>query len=120
MTFYQVGKRVIDIVGSIFLIILFSPIMLITAIHIKRVSPEGPVLADIPLRQGKDGKEFRFFKFRSMIPNAHQWLLNHPDIYEKYKQNSYKIEASEDPRIIPGVYSCENIALMNFLNFLMC
>jgi lipopolysaccharide/colanic/teichoic acid biosynthesis glycosyltransferase len=102
MNFYQVTKRIIDILGSIFFIILFSPIMIITAIHIKRVSPEGPILADIPLRRGKDDKEFRFYKFRSMIPNATQWLLDHPDLHEKYKQNNYKIEASEDPRVISG------------------
>ncbi len=102
MTFYEVSKRALDIVGSIFGIILFSPVMLITAIHIKRVSPEGPVLANIPLRQGKGDKQFRFYKFRSMIPNAHQWLLDHPDIYEKYKKNNYKLNAEEDPRIIRG------------------
>ncbi len=102
MTFYHIGKRAIDIVGALLGIIFSAPIMIVTAIHIKRVSPEGPVFADIPLRQGKDNKEFKFFKFRSMIPHAHQWLLDHPDIHEKYKANGYKIEAEEDPRIIPG------------------
>jgi len=91
MTLYEVGKRLIDIVGSIAGILLFWPIMLVTAIHIKCVSPEGPVLADIPQRRGKGGKEFTFLKFRSMIPNAHQWL-----------KNNYKISAEEDPRVIPG------------------
>ncbi|HOM77751.1 sugar transferase [Patescibacteria group bacterium] len=122
MTFYHVGKRLLDIFGSIFCIVIFSPIMILTAIHIKRVSPEGPVLADIPLRQGKGGKEFRFLKFRSMIPNAHQWLLDHPDIYEKYKCNNFKIGAEEDPRIIPGgvfmrKYSVDE--LPQFFNVLM-
>ncbi len=102
MTFYDTSKRIMDITGSIVGILIFSPIMLITAIYIKVVSPNGPVLADTPKRAGKGGKPFRFLKFRSMIPNAHQWLLNHKDLYEKYKANSYKIEAEEDPRIIPG------------------
>ena len=102
MTFYEVGKRLMDIIGSLIAIILFWPIMLITSLHIKRVSPDGPVLADLPKRMGKDKEEFTFFKFRSMIPNAHQWLLDHPDFHEKYKANSYKIPAEEDPRIIPG------------------
>jgi lipopolysaccharide/colanic/teichoic acid biosynthesis glycosyltransferase len=102
MTFYETGKRIIDVVGSLLGIFLFWPIMLATAIHIKRVSPEGPILADMPKRCGKGGKEFTFFKFRSMIPHAHQWLLDHPEFYEKYKKNSFKIAAEEDPRIIPG------------------
>lgn len=101
-TLYLIGKRTLDIVGSIIGIVIFSPVMLVTAIHIKLVSPEGPILADIPFRQGKDGKKFRFFKFRSMIPNAHQWLLDHPEFHEFYKANNYKIESEKDPRIIPG------------------
>ncbi len=102
MTLYKVGKRLIDIVGSIIGIFLFWPLMLVTAIHIKRVSSKGPVLADIPKRRGKGGKEFTFLKFRSMIPKAHQWLLDRPKLHEEYVKNNYKIAAEEDPRVIPG------------------
>jgi len=71
----------------------------LTALYIKLVSP-GPVFADIPKRVGRNGKKFRMYKFRSMIPNAHKWLLRHPELYEEYKRNSYKLE--NDPRIIKG------------------
>ena len=97
--FYEITKRLIDIVGSIVGLVIFSPVMILTAIYIKIVSP-GPVFADIPHRVGKDGKEFRMYKFRSMIPNAHEYLLRHPDLYEEYKRNSYKLP--NDPRIIRG------------------
>jgi lipopolysaccharide/colanic/teichoic acid biosynthesis glycosyltransferase len=100
MTFYDFGKRVIDILGSLVGIVAFFPVMLITALYIKIVSPKGPIFADIPKRVGKGGEEFKFFKFRSMIPNAHQWLLDHADIYETYKANSFKLDP--DPRIIKG------------------
>ena len=61
---WALTKRAIDIVGSIVLIILTSPIMLITAIGVKISSP-GPVLFKQE-RIGKDKKKFKMLKFRSM------------------------------------------------------
>ncbi len=97
---YSIGKRALDIVGGIVGLILFAIPMLITAIFIKLVSPEGPVFADTILRVGKDGKQFRMYKFRSMIPNAQKWLENNPELFKKYKENSYKLDP--DPRLIKG------------------
>ncbi len=57
-------KRIVDIVGSLFLIILTSPVMLATAIGVRLSSP-GPVIFRQE-RVGKMGKRFRMFKFRSM------------------------------------------------------
>lgn len=57
-------KRVIDIVGSIFGIIIFSPLMLITCFAIKITSP-GPIIFK-QQRIGLKGKKFYFYKFRSM------------------------------------------------------
>ena len=99
LDFYDVAKRLLDIIGAIVGLVVFSPIMFLTAVYIKLVSP-GPVFADIPQRVGKNGKKFRMYKFRSMIPDAHGWLLRHPKLYEEYKRNSYKLE--NDPRIIKG------------------
>lgn len=97
---YDVGKRIIDIIGSVLGIIFFSPFMLMTAVWIKIVSPEGPVFADIPMRVGKEGKKFHMFKFRSMIPNAQKWLEDRPEWLKKYRDNSYKLDP--DPRWIKG------------------
>lgn len=99
---YTFLKRLMDIVGSLLAIIAFSPILVATAIWIKKVSPNGPVFADLPKRVGKNKKPFRFLKFRSMIPNAHEILLKDPVLYKKYVDNNYKINAEEDPRIIKG------------------
>lgn len=96
---YNATKRVIDIFGSIVGIIIFSPVFLITIIAIELDSP-GPILADTPKRVGKDGKEFKFLKFRSMIPNAHQLLHTDPrfkKLLEEYKKSSFKLH--DDPRI---------------------
>lgn len=89
-------KRLIDIIGSIVGIIVFSPLMLITAILIKLDSP-GPVFADTPMRVGKNGKHFKMYKFRSMVAGAHRILQNNPQLLEEYKKNSYKI--MDDPRV---------------------
>ncbi len=61
-------KRTFDIVGSLLLLILLSPLMLITAIVIKLESP-GPVFFR-QQRVGLQKKEFTMLKFRSMRVNA--------------------------------------------------
>lgn len=96
---YNAIKRFIDIFGSIVGLIIFSPIFLITIVAIELDSP-GPILADTPKRVGKNGKEFKFLKFRSMIPNAHQLLHTDPrfkKLLEEYKKSSFKLH--DDPRI---------------------
>ncbi|WP_417835073.1 exopolysaccharide biosynthesis polyprenyl glycosylphosphotransferase [Thalassospira xiamenensis] len=57
-------KRLEDIILGIFLMILFSPVMIFAAIGVKLTSP-GPVLYR-QLRHGFNGQEIRVFKFRSM------------------------------------------------------
>ncbi len=94
-------KRIMDLVLGTILIILFMPVMILVAIAIKTTS-NGPVFADIPKRVGQGGKEFRFFKFRSMIANAHELLHTDPafaKLFEEYKSSSYKLH--HDPRITP-------------------
>lgn len=57
-------KRAIDIIGSTTLLILASPVMLVTAIAVKLTSP-GPVIFR-QMRIGRAGRPFPFYKFRSM------------------------------------------------------
>ncbi len=96
---YHPVKRFIDIVLALFLLGLFSPVIIITALAIK-LSSKGPILADTPKRVGKGGNLFYPYKFRSMIVNAHQLLRNDPrfkKLYQEYKKSSYKLH--EDPRV---------------------
>lgn len=100
---YNFIKRIMDVVSSIFLIILFSPIMVITAIIIKLTSP-GPALVEKTnvhmKRIGKNGKLFRLYKFRSMPVNADYLLTRDPrfkKLYNEYKRSSFKLH--EDPRV---------------------
>lgn len=99
----QFGKRVFDIVFSLFAIILLTPVYLIVAILIKIKSPGAPVIF-AHKRIGKDGKFFRVYKFRTMVANAEKiledWFENHPEIKAEYEKD-FKLK--DDPRIIPGI-----------------
>jgi Undecaprenyl-phosphate glucose phosphotransferase len=63
-TFNMIIKRIIDMIGSLFLIILTSPIMLIAAILVKTTS-KGPLIYSQE-RVGLHNKSFNMYKFRSM------------------------------------------------------
>jgi len=96
---YNFIKRILDIILASILLTVFSPIILITAVAIKKDS-KGPVFADTPMRVGRGGSEFRMYKFRSMVENAHEVLTNDPHykkLYEEYKKSGYKLK--NDPRI---------------------
>ena len=57
-------KRIVDIFGALFGIILFSPVMLITAILVK-LTDGGPIIYSQE-RVGLHNKPFKMYKFRSM------------------------------------------------------
>ena len=61
-------KRLIDIFGSLFGIIILSPLLFIIALSIKLTS-KGPVFFKQE-RLGKNGKIFKILKFRTMVVNA--------------------------------------------------
>lgn len=88
----RIVKRIIDIIGALLGIILFSPVMIVTAIIIKMTS-EGPIFADIPPRAGQYAKPFKFFKFRSMYVGAHK----DQEKLQSERDGLFKLE--KDPRI---------------------
>ena len=97
--YIQTTKRVLDFFLAFVLLIVFMPINLLVSVLIKLTS-EGPVFADTPKRVGINGKQFKMYKFRSMIRNAHTLLREDPKLkvlYEEYKKSSYKLY--NDPRI---------------------
>jgi len=121
-TLYEGAKRAIDILASLILLVVFSPIIVIVALSI-HLDSAGPILADTPERVGKNGKPFKMFKFRSMIQNAHEILRENPEfanLYENYRKGSYKLK--NDPRITRigrfiRIYSLDEVPqLINILN----
>lgn len=89
-------KRAVDIVTSIFFLIALSPILVAAAIAVKLTSP-GPLLY-IQDRVGKDGRAFRFAKFRSMRDGAHTEL---DDLRHLNEVDGPVFKIREDPRITP-------------------
>ena len=93
---YDFLKRTLDILGSLVGIVLLSPLLLASALAIK-LNSSGPMLADTPMRVGKEGKLFKMHKFRSMVVDALEILQKDPELLKQYKKNSFKIE--NDPRV---------------------
>ncbi|GHU69327.1 hypothetical protein FACS1894184_13180 [Clostridia bacterium] len=92
---YLSSKRLFDIVGSILVLVVFSPVFLITAIKINIEDPKGSVFYK-QQRSGYQGVSFDFWKFRSMIANAGA----HKDSLRKYNEMSGPVfKITNDPRV---------------------
>ena len=92
-------KLALDFMGALVLLLIFSPVCIISAILIK-LDSKGPIFADVPERVGTKETQFKMYKFRSMIENAHELLRSDEKfrkLYEEYKNGSYKLK--KDPRI---------------------
>ncbi len=61
-------KRVFDVIASFLLLVIFSPVFIVIAVAIK-LDSKGPVFYR-QTRITQYGKEFRIFKFRSMVTDA--------------------------------------------------
>lgn len=93
---YLINKRIFDIVFSLAVLILLSPVYLILSLLIVLDDPHaGPIYAQT--RVGKDGKPFRFYKFRTMVKDADRMLDSLLDLNEKRDGPAFKIK--DDPRI---------------------
>jgi lipopolysaccharide/colanic/teichoic acid biosynthesis glycosyltransferase len=66
-------KDVLDRVGSVFLILVTSPLWIFAIIGIRIASPGAPVFFR-QRRAGRYGKPFRMWKFRTMVPDAEAQL----------------------------------------------
>ena len=87
-------KRGIDIIGSLFGLILLSPVFALTALAIK-VEDRGPVFFASD-RAGKWGKRFKMYKFRSMILEADQLK---EDLLDQNETGGVIFKMKHDPRI---------------------
>lgn len=96
---YSKAKRALDVVGGIIGIILMIPIIIIAWISKTINKEKGPIFYK-QLRVGKDGKTFKFYKFRSMIVGADEVLKKYLDENPK-EAKEYKIykKIKNDPRI---------------------
>ena len=88
-------KRLMDIVGSLVGIAITGILFLFIAPAIKILSP-GPVIFS-QVRIGKNGREFKMYKFRSMYMDAEEWKKE-LEARNQMQGNMFKLY--DDPRII--------------------
>lgn len=92
-------KRAMDILGSLLLIVLLSPAMLICSIGVKLSSP-GPVIFK-QRRIGRDKRPFYMYKFRSMRVNSGQdsrWSTNRDERKTRFGAFMRKFSLDEFPQ----------------------
>ena len=77
---YRSGKRIFDMVGALLAAFALSPLLLLIAIAVKLES-RGPVLFTHE-RIGLRGREFRIFKFRSMLCSAPAYQRSPSDSHD--------------------------------------
>jgi exopolysaccharide biosynthesis polyprenyl glycosylphosphotransferase len=92
---YFLLKRMVDIIGSLFGLILLSPLFMVIAIMIKVEDPNGPVFFK-QVRVGKNEMQFKMYKFRSMVSNAEELLK---DLLDKNEIQGAMFKMKKDPRI---------------------
>jgi lipopolysaccharide/colanic/teichoic acid biosynthesis glycosyltransferase len=92
---YLFVKRMGDIGGSLFGLFLLGILFLIVAIAIKVEDPKGPIIFT-QKRVGKNGKEFKMYKFRSMIADAENRL---EDLLEYNETTGAMFKMKDDPRV---------------------
>ncbi len=91
-------ERCVEVLIAVTLIILLWPLMTIVALLIK-INMGGPVIFAHP-RVGVNGKAFKCYKFRTMISNAEQALLQHlADNPESKREWETTAKLRNDPRV---------------------
>ena len=89
-------KKSIDFILSLVLIIILSPILVITALAIKMTSP-GPVLF-VQQRLGLNKRRIGVYKFRTMVPDAEK---KQAELEQLNEVSGPVFKIMEDPRITP-------------------
>lgn len=94
---YTLIKRTFDIFGSLVGVFLFLIAYAVLVIVYRIGENKGPILYK-QKRLGVNGSFFYIYKFRSMKVDADKILREDRVLYQRYVDNGYKLEASEDPR----------------------
>lgn len=92
--FFLLIKRIIDIGGSLLILLITIPIWIVAVIAIK-LDDRGPIFYHAR-RPGQRGKVFYALKFRTMVVGAKEVLHNNPELFSKFQE---KAKLKDDPRI---------------------
>lgn len=92
---YEIIKRIFDIVASVLgLLVLLLPLLVVALVIVIDSPGASPIY--VQKRVGKNGKEFRFYKFRSMIPDAENMLCT---LLDENEMDGPVFKMEHDPRI---------------------
>ena len=91
---YEIFKRVFDVLCSAFALIVLSPLFLAVSLAIITDDFGNPIYTQ--MRTGKNGKEFKMFKFRSMYKDAEQ---RRSELLDKNEADGPIFKINEDPRV---------------------
>jgi exopolysaccharide biosynthesis polyprenyl glycosylphosphotransferase len=91
---YSFWKRFFDVLLSSIALVVLIPLFLLTALCVK-LEDGGPVFYT-QYRVGKDGKQFKIYKFRSMCVNADEKL---EELKEFDETDGPVFKMSNDPRV---------------------
>jgi exopolysaccharide biosynthesis polyprenyl glycosylphosphotransferase len=91
-----VAKRIVDVMGSLVLLVFASLPILIIAILVRWTSP-GPIIF-WQNRSGLHGRPFRMYKFRSMVTNAEQARA---ELESMNEMSGPVFKVKNDPRVTP-------------------
>lgn len=92
---YLIIKRATDLFIATISLILLLPLLIIVALVVFLECPKASPIF-VQDRISKDGKRFRFYKFRSMIPDAEDKL---DELLHKNEMEGHAFKIKEDPRI---------------------
>lgn len=95
---YLFIKRLFDICISLVGMVVLVIATIIIAIFYSFGKNKGRIFFTQE-RIGLNGKRFKIYKFRSMVENAQEILMQDEKLYKKYLDNSYKLLPEEDPRM---------------------
>jgi exopolysaccharide biosynthesis polyprenyl glycosylphosphotransferase len=89
-------KRAFDVVGSLLLILLFAPVMLLIALAVKLTSRGGVIYRS--MRPGIGGEPFPCLKFRTMYDDAE---YRQPELEKHNEMGGAIFKIKGDPRVTP-------------------
>lgn len=92
---YLFFKRVFDITCSLIgLLVLLLPLLIVALVIV--IDSPGAAPIYVQERVGKNGKHFKFYKFRSMVPNAEKLL---EQLLDQNEMEGPAFKMKDDPRI---------------------
>jgi exopolysaccharide biosynthesis polyprenyl glycosylphosphotransferase len=89
-------KRAIDVVGSLLLLILTAPLLVVVSLLI-RISSRGPIIFR-QVRNGFHGRAFQMYKLRTMVADAEQ---RRSEVLHLNEMDGPVFKATDDPRRTP-------------------